>query len=66
MRACNVQDNNCEGGTNKRCFACGLPVCGKCSTQTEWYLYSHKRICYDCLEQFIAVLEKRLKAALSA
>ena len=52
---CNVSDQFCEAspgveGTSTRgmCFACGLPVCRKCSTVLSYYTYGRRRVCNNC------------------
>ena len=30
------------------CFACGLPVCGRCSKLVEYLHYGKQRICDNC------------------
>ena len=32
------------------CFACGLPVCGRCSKVIEYMNYGKQRICDKCRE----------------
>ena len=33
------------------CFACGLPVCGRCSKLVEYLHFGKQRICGICREQ---------------
>ncbi len=30
------------------CFACGKPVCSKCSQKIEWYGYGQQIVCKTC------------------
>jgi len=30
------------------CYACGLPVCGRCSKVIDYLSYGKQRICDDC------------------
>ena len=30
------------------CFACGLPICGRCSSTLEYLDYGKQRICNNC------------------
>lgn len=43
--------------TNARCgltcFACGEPVCSKCSRKMDWYNHGKQTICDNCLEESI-------------
>lgn len=33
------------------CFACGQPVCRKCSRVVKWYGYGRKRVAESCIEE---------------
>ncbi len=37
------------------CFACGEPVCSKCSKKIEYYHYGKQRICDNCREDLSEV-----------
>lgn len=36
--------------TKATCFACGLPVCTKCSRIRTWFHFGRKRVCENCDE----------------
>ena len=66
-RPCNVSNNGCVSpagygvgvmvGENDRafcrltCFACGLPVCRKCSRKIGWYNYGIQLVCENCTDK---------------
>lgn len=51
-----VWDNNCESPANLEpqerarctCFACGLPVCKRCSNVERYLWYGRRRVCKTC------------------
>lgn len=55
---CEVVDVGCLSPANleppvpvrTECFACGLPVCTRCSRRRSWFGQPHKRICNRCAE----------------
>ena len=54
--ACCIADQACDAPANLEpqvkaksfCFACGRPVCTKCSSRRKYYDYGVKRLCNDC------------------
>lgn len=56
MPSCNLVDSSdclASPGSGRRtraeCFACGLPVCRKCSVVTDYLRYGRKRLCFGCI-----------------
>lgn len=55
-----VVDQFCDSPTNLVpkvlvrgvCFACGLPVCQKCSTRRTYHHYGCVRLCNGCQEDY--------------
>ena len=41
-------NNNKKTQARYECFACGLPVCGRCSKITKYLGYGEQRICDKC------------------
>lgn len=33
-----------------KCFACGEPVCSKCSSILTYFSFGKRRICFNCIE----------------
>jgi len=56
MTTCSVVDQFCLAPANLsplrhakgKCFACGLPVCAKCSSIRTYYNYGKVRLCNNC------------------
>ena len=56
---CSVVNENCTSPANQEppkvpargvCFACGQPVCARCSRRISYLHYGRKRICDNCIE----------------
>ena len=54
--SCSVADQYCDAPANlldvktpkSMCFACGLPVCTKCSTRRKYLHWGRVRVCNNC------------------
>lgn len=59
MDTCHVSNQDCcaspgvsDGDlTRAECFACGLPVCVKCSKRVRYFKWGRKRVCDHCREE---------------
>ncbi len=52
--SCDVSDAECERSCNTKCWRCGLPVCGRCSSVVLYLRErSKKRICNNCMREGI-------------
>jgi len=72
IRPCNVANDDCTAPANLQaantratCFACGHPVCTRCSRRIDWYDHGRRRVCDNCVDDQIEDLPsdlQRLKA----
>jgi hypothetical protein len=57
---CSVSDQFCTAPADGfrwqiargECYACGLKVCGKCSSKRDYYKFGKVRLCNNCQIQF--------------
>jgi len=49
---CGVSNQFCKDDTKTICFACGNPVCTRCSSIRKYYNYGKVRLCDGCQEVY--------------
>ena len=52
-----IYDNTEEAAAEFRCFGCDQPVCAPCSQVIPWFNHGEQRICDNCVEETVQILE---------